>query len=393
MLLVFCFATFPRHNLRSLALSSTFGNREGCLKLNDRVFFIPTTGEAVELIKNIDWSKNPLGVPENWPRPLKTAAQMMLASHFPKAIAWGPKFITLYNDAFKQILGDKQNCMGKPFNEIWSEVWADIGPIAEKAMRGEATFIEDFPLLINRSGFDEQCYFTFCYSPILDEDGSVGGMMDTVIETTGKVEAEKNAQIMNAELAHRIKNTFSIVGAIASQTFKSQDNEEELRSFSRRLFALSSAHKVLQFGKSSSGSLAQIIDEITAALGVDQRIDIEGADIFIGPKAASSASLLIHELTTNAIKYGALSNDTGRISISWNTCDQDGKATLFLNWCEAGGPEISKPDSLGFGSRLIRMGLMGTGNVETDYAPSGLRAKMSAPLHQMQGEGRLYSDV
>lgn len=360
--------------------------------MNDRFFFIPTAGEAVEEIKNIDWSQNALGVPENWPRPLKTAVQMMLSSHFPKAIAWGPEFITLYNDAFKPILRDKQNCMGKPFNEIWSEVWDDIGPIAHKAMRGEATFIEDFPLLINRAGFDEQAYFTFCYSPILDEDGSVGGMMDTVIETTGKVEAEKNAQIMNAELAHRIKNTFSIVSAIASQTFKSQDNEEELSSFSRRLFALSSAHKVLQFGKSSSGSLAQIIDEITAALGVDQRIDVEGADIFIGPKAASSASLLIHELTTNAIKYGALSNDTGRVSISWNTSDHNGTATLFFSWCEAGGPEISKPDRLGFGSRLIRMGLMGTGNVETDYAPSGLRAKMSAPIHQMQGEGRLYNN-
>lgn len=317
---------------------------------------------------------------------------MMMASRFPKAIVWGPKFITLYNDAFKPILRDKQNCMGKPFNEIWSEVWDDIGPIAEKAMRGEATFIEDFPLLINRSGFSEQCYYTFCYSPILDEDGNVGGMMDTVIETTGKVEAEKNAQIMNAELAHRIKNTFSIVGAIASQTFKSRDNEDELSSFSRRLFALSSAHNVLQFGKSSSGSFARIIGEITTALGVDDRVDIDGADIFIGPKAASSTSLLIHELSTNAIKYGSLSNETGRVSISWNTMDHNGIATLFLNWRETGGPAISKPDRIGFGSKLIRMGLMGTGNVEIDYTSAGLRAKMNAPIYQMQGEGRLYND-
>lgn len=360
--------------------------------MKDRFFFIPIAGEAVEEIKRIDWSKNPLGQPESWPRPLKTAVQMMLASHFPKAIAWGPEFITFYNDAFRTILRDKQNCIGQPFNEIWAEVWDDIGPIAERAMRGEATFIEDFPLLVNRSGFDEQCYFTFCYSPILNEDGSVGGMMDTVIETTGKVEAEKNARIMNAELAHRIKNTFSIVSAIASQTFKSQDNEDELNAFSRRLFALSSAHNVLQFGKSSSGSLAQIIAEITAALGVDQRVDVEGSDIFIGPKAASSVSLLIHELTTNAIKYGALSNDAGRISICWNTADHEGTATLLLNWCETGGPEITKPGKIGFGSKLIRMGLMGTGNVEADYAPSGFRARMSAPIDQMQGEGRLYND-
>ncbi|MCL7999482.1 PAS domain-containing protein [Brucella sp. 21LCYQ03] len=360
--------------------------------MDDRFFFLPVSGQASAEIRNIDWSQNPLGVPENWPGPLKTAVQMMLASHFPKAIAWGPEFITFYNDAFKQILRDKKNCMGKSFSKIWAEVWEDIGPIAEKAMQGEATFIEDFPLIVNRSGFNEQCYFTFCYSPIFDEDGSVGGMMDTVIETTGKVEAEKNAQIMNAELAHRIKNTFSIVGAIASQTFKSQDNEEELSSFSRRLFALSSAHSVLQFGKSSSGSFAQIIHEITAALGVDQRIDIEGIDIFVGPKAASSTSLLIHELTTNAIKYGALSNETGRVSIGWNTSDHNGTATLFLNWCETGGPEIVKPDKLGFGSKLIKMGLMGTGNVVTDYTLTGLRARMSAPIHQMQGEGRLYND-
>lgn len=316
----------------------------------------------------------------------------MLASHFPKAIAWGPDLITLYNDAFKPILRDKQNCMGKPFSEIWEEVWDEISPIAEKALQGEATFIEDFPLLIKRSDYSEQCYFTFCYSPILNEDGSVGGMMDTVIETTGKVEAEKNAQIMNAELAHRIKNTFSIVSAIASQTFKSQNNEEALSAFSQRLFALSSAHNVLQFGKSSSGSLAKIINEIITALGVEARVDVKGLDIFIGPKAASSTSLLIHELTTNAMKYGALSNDTGRISLEWNIADHDGTPMLFLNWAESGGPVISKPDKIGFGSKLIRMGLMGSGNVEADYAPSGLHAKMSAPFHQMQGEGRLYND-
>lgn len=316
---------------------------------------------------------------------------MMLASRFPKAIAWGPNYITLFNDAFRPILGKKTDCMGKPFDVIWHEAWSEIGPIAEKTYRGEATFIEDFPLVINRFGFPEQCYFTFCYSPIRDDTGKVGGMMDTVIETTSKVETEKNAAILNAELAHRIKNTFSVVQAIASQTFTSDTERENLNTFSQRLSALANAQEVLLLGTNSGGPFNEVIAKVLSTLNVSARVVMAGPPIVVGPRCAMSTSLLIHELTTNAIKYGALSQPYGTVSINWLVDSEASEKTLTLRWAEKGGPRVSAPQKRGFGSKLIKMGLMGAGNVEVKFDPEGLQAVMAAPLEQVQGEGRLYS--
>lgn len=350
--------------------------------MEDKFFFLHATGQSVEEIRSVNWANNELGNPESWPLALKIALQMMLASHFPKAICWGSGYITFFNDAFRPILGNKSDCMGKPFSDIWAEAWSEIAPIAEKAFKGEATFIEDYPLVIDRYGYPEQCYFTFCYSPIRNDDGSVGGFIDTVVESTGKVEAEKNAEVFNAELAHRIKNNFSIINAIASQTFADSDYEN-LRAFSERLRALSSAHDVLRLGKGSNGSINQIMQGVLAALAVDQRIAIAGPDILIGPKGGTAVSLLIHELATNAIKYGALSNDVGRVNVVLQTSIVDGSEILTIRWEEVDGPEVAQPERAGFGSKLIRMGLLGSGGVKTDYLPTGLKAEISAPLHSL----------
>lgn len=355
--------------------------------MEDIFFFLHADGQSAQEIRAIDWSDNPLGNPDQWPVALRTAAQMMLASHFPKAIAWGPNFITLFNDAFRPILGAKQNCMGKPFSEIWSEVWSEIGPIAEKALQGEATYIEDFPLLIDRHGYPEQCYFTFCYSPIRHEYGGVGGLMDTVIESTGKVEAERNAAIFNAELAHRIKNNFSIVNAIASQTFADADSES-LSAFSKRLSALSNAHDVLRLGKNANGSLIQIIRGVFSALGVEDRIHLSGPDLLIGPKGGASVSLLAHELTTNAMKYGALSNAAGHVEIRIEFTESENLDQLILHWDEKNGPQVEPPTKKGFGTKLIRMGLLGAGGVTSDFRKDGLIVSIQAPMAQIQEEGR-----
>jgi len=315
----------------------------------------------------------------------------MLASMFPKAVIWGPDYTTLYNDAYRVILGDKSECMGKPLHVIWQEAWSELGPIADKAFAGEATYIEDYPLVINRYGHTEQAYFTLSYSPILDGEGRVAGVMNTLIETTGKVEAEKLASILNAELAHRIKNTFSIIQAIATQTFRTAVESEHLKSFGSRLHALANAHDVLRMGRNSSGTIQDIVDGIATSLGVKDRVQLEGRKILIGPKGALSMSLAVHELMTNALKYGALSNATGTVSVSWDVRWNEGDRTLLFHWRESGGPSVIQPTSKGFGSRLIEMGLLGAGDVQTFYHPHGFEAIMSAPLDQIQDEGRLYN--
>ncbi|QUN65731.1 MULTISPECIES: ATP-binding protein [Pseudomonas] len=154
-------------------------------------------GLMAERIRNHDWAATPLGPLEHWPDPLKTSLALCLASRFPQAVLWGPDLLTLHNDAFSQILGQKPSALGIPFRAVWQEAWADIGHMANRALAGEAVYIEDFPLVIDRNGGPERAYFTFCYSPIRDHDGKVLGMLDTVTETTASVLANQRLNFLD----------------------------------------------------------------------------------------------------------------------------------------------------------------------------------------------------
>lgn len=154
-------------------------------------------GLMAERIRNHDWAATPLGPLEYWPDPLKTSLALCLASRFPQAVLWGPDLLTLHNDAFSQILGQKPSALGIPFRAVWQEAWADIGHMANRALAGEAVYIEDFPLVIDRNGGPERAYFTFCYSPIRDYDGKVLGMLDTVTETTASVLANQRLNFLD----------------------------------------------------------------------------------------------------------------------------------------------------------------------------------------------------
>ncbi|MFO2464410.1 response regulator [Pseudomonas sp. 15FMM2] len=155
-------------------------------------------GDMAERVRCHDWANTPLGPLEQWPDVLKTTVALSFASHFPQAIVWGPGLITLYNDAFVPILGNKPEALGQPFNAIWREAWDHIRPIADAAFEGRATYIEDFPLVVERGSGPEQAYFTFCYSPIRDSQGQVVGMLDTVTETTNAVFMARRLAVLDA---------------------------------------------------------------------------------------------------------------------------------------------------------------------------------------------------
>jgi PAS domain S-box-containing protein len=149
------------------------------------------SGIMAEKVRAYDWASSPTGPIETWPACLHVAVDMMLASSFPQCLFWGPDLIAIYNDGYVPLLGQKPDALGRPFRETWSEAWEVLRPIAQRAMDGEATFIEDFAMKTDRSGRTEQAFFTFCYSPVRNENGTVMGIMDTVVETTGKVLAER----------------------------------------------------------------------------------------------------------------------------------------------------------------------------------------------------------
>jgi PAS domain S-box-containing protein len=142
-------------------------------------------------IRAFDWAPTPLGPLADWPTALRIAVSTVIACPFPMAIVWGQSLTTIYNDAFRPILGAKPEALGQPFAAIWHEAWPTLGPIAARALAGESTFIADFPLTVVRHGAPEEAFFTFAYSPLRDESGTIVGFLNTVIETTATVTNER----------------------------------------------------------------------------------------------------------------------------------------------------------------------------------------------------------
>ena len=154
--------------------------------------FLADGGELGELMRSHDWAASPLGPPDGWPQSLKTVVGLLLQSRFPMFVAWGAELSFLYNDSYAEILGAKHpRALGRGFYDIWSEIWPDISPLIDGAMAGQASYREDLPLLMNRKGYDEQTWFTFSYSPVRDDSGTIAGMFCAVSETTEKVLGER----------------------------------------------------------------------------------------------------------------------------------------------------------------------------------------------------------
>ncbi|KMO16002.1 GAF domain-containing protein [Methylobacterium platani] len=199
-----------------------------------------------------------------------------------------------------------------------------------------------------------------------------------------RVRAEELQAVLNTELAHRLKNTLAVVQSIATQTLRGVTEREPVDAFERRVLALSRAHDVLM-QKSWAAARMQAVMESVLGMQADlDRFAFDGPDMDISPQAALSLTLLLHELATNALKYGSLSANSGQVRVAWRT--EDGTApALVLDWTETGGPAAAAPTGRGgFGSKLIRMGLVGTRKADLRYASTGLRAEFRAPLTDIQ---------
>jgi PAS domain S-box-containing protein len=149
-------------------------------------------GEMGALMRAHDWSTSPLGSPDTWPQSLRSVVGLILNSKFPMFVAWGPELAFLYNDDYRPIFGAKHpHALGRPFRQVWAEIWSDIEPLVSRALVGEATFHENLHLVTHRHGYAEDSWYTFSYSPVRDESGAIAGMFCVCTETTEKVRAER----------------------------------------------------------------------------------------------------------------------------------------------------------------------------------------------------------
>jgi two-component sensor histidine kinase len=187
-------------------------------------------------------------------------------------------------------------------------------------------------------------------------------------------------------LNHRVKNTLAVVQGMARQTFRDHATHAHLETFEDRLAALSRAHNLLT---DSNWASARLRDVVRDQIGVERwgdRFSMEGPIVPLSPQIAVNLALVLHELCTNATKYGALSNDKGRVAISW-TLSPDSRA-LRLRWAETGGPPVAVPERRGFGSRMIERALAAEpgGRVTLHYLPSGVVCELEAPVAGFPGE-------
>jgi len=653
--------------------------------MHDRVSlksdFLTCEGKVAERIRAYDWSATPIGPIETWSPSLRTAVSMILHSKFPTYMLWGPELTSFYNDAYRPVFGEKAEALGRPLREVWSEAWDLAGPIALKALGGQASYFEDFPITLERNGYPEKTWWTFSCSPIHDETGGVGGIQFIVHDTTTKVlseqrlgflvqlsdrlrsltepveiivaaqemlgqhlgvsrvgygeveetgryftternwtdgtvahhigthdltafgpeihdglkrgetlvvhnvrkdmrtnvpdrlaafdflemasgitvslikrgrmvaalyihnrvprlwsesevkliedvaertwdavertrseaalrkseerlqlaleasvavgawdwdlktdlvysnerfaslfgvdparaiagaplsefikgvhpndregaeaalrhavatgeildaecrtidrdgqihwllargrcyhmagspvrfpgiavdvterkRAEEHRDLLINELNHRVKNTLATVQSIASQTLRNANSLEDARAaLEERLFALSRAHDVLTRENWESAGLKEIVTEALAPYRQEResRLEVEGPDVRISPRMALAFAMAVHELATNALKYGALANAIGKIRIAWTMNREGSEPRLHFTWKESGGPSYEPPKRRGFGTRLIERSLAQdlNGKAVVTFAPTGLVCTVDAPL-------------
>jgi len=170
-------------------------------------------GEMGATMRSFDWRSSPLGPVEKWAQSLRTSVSTCLNSRFAILVWWGPELVMLYNDSYAPIIGTKHpKALGSPGREVWPEIWEIIGPMLLGVVeRGEATWADDLLLLLHRNGYQEECYFTFSYSPIRDESGGVGGVFTPVFETTARVVGERRLRTSRDLADARAASSFSSV--------------------------------------------------------------------------------------------------------------------------------------------------------------------------------------
>jgi signal transduction histidine kinase/DNA-binding response OmpR family regulator len=186
-------------------------------------------GEMGALMRSLDWSGTPLGPVEKWPQSLRTMVSVMLGNRHPMAVWWGPEFLHLYNDAYRPILGEKHpSSLCAPGSRVWLESWQIIGPMARGVLEtGAATWNEHFLFPVNRHGFLEETYFTFSYSPIPDDEGTLRGVLVTTRETTSEVQDARQLRTLR-ELAAQSAVAKSAEGALAGAARVLAQNNADL---------------------------------------------------------------------------------------------------------------------------------------------------------------------
>jgi two-component sensor histidine kinase len=214
------------------------------------------------------------------------------------------------------------------------------------------------------------------------------GMSIAVRLATHLARSQADRELLINELNHRVKNTLAMLQGLVVSTMRSAPSIAEARTaVEERIVALGRAHDVLTEEHWDSADLRELVVRIIGPhrAASDQRVEMSGPDLRIKPRAAVAIAMVLNELTTNAVKYGALSRPDGRVRITWSTGEENGQK-LQLAWKEIGGPSIQPPTRRGFGSALLEQSITRElgGTVTREFEPTGLTCTITVPLERLR---------
>jgi PAS domain S-box-containing protein len=293
--------------------------------------------------------------------------------------------IIFANDAFLALTGyDRKEVLGHKFNFLMAR-----GADPKTLARVEAAFEggTDHGSEIRYRRKDGSVFWAAIFvSSVLDENGIVVQHFASFVDLTRQKREQAQSTMMINELNHRVKNTLATVQSIVWQALRRDSDPKTIRdAIESRLFALSRSHDLLTREHWES---ARLLDLVKAAMepfgvanGAPERLVITGKNIRLSPNVALALGIAFHELATNAVKYGALSNEAGSVLLTWTVEPVPEGDRLILRWQERGGPPVTPPTRKGFGSRVIERGLphelQGTANL--DYRVDGVVCTINIP--------------
>ncbi len=296
------------------------------------------------------------------------------------------------NEECYSIIGAGRDIIGRPLAEALPEVvrQGHIEKIDEVYRTGEPFVARGQPIELNRgpAGEKQNRLIDLVYQPMRDPTGMISGILVQAQDVTERLAEERHKEMVAHELGHRLKNQLAMVQAIASQTLRSAPDVNIARqTLAERINILSRAHDTVIQGGLGSSTVRNLVGQMLAVHDDpnEPRFVVRGPDIQVGSRPALSLSLILHELATNAVKYGALSSSDGTIEISWRVIPRDREFFEF-RWEEKSGPPVSAPERVGAGSRLIKAGISGAScsKVTVLYEPTGLICNVEADLVTFQ---------
>uniref|UniRef100_B0T6I8 histidine kinase n=1 Tax=Caulobacter sp. (strain K31) TaxID=366602 RepID=B0T6I8_CAUSK len=317
--------------------------------------------------------------------PFVVAAQTSRAAMvFTDATASGNPII-FANDAFLSMTGyAREEVLGQAFNFLMVR-----GANQEVLAQIDAAFAGDsqgyFEICDRRK--DGSIFWTaIVTNPVQDESGAIVQHFASFVDLTGKRREAEHLRFLLDELNHRTQNTLTSVLAIAAQTLRGKADKALVEAFEGRVLALAKAHTLLGRDNWEAVSLRDVLERILGPFDLENdglsRFTLEGGEACLAPKAALTLAMVFHELATNAMKYGALSDARGHVLVTWRIAPTPGGDRLTIRWQEGGGPSVVPPSHRGFGSRLIERGLAQdlNGEVHVAYDAAGVTCQIAMPL-------------